>query len=191
MSDDLKKIIPRWEWRYFTEDPGDLSKIFGDLEPVAVQKSREVYLLSEIPDLNIKYRFEQIDIKKLIDTSQEGYEQWKPVFKSDFPLKGPELDKFMGLLGIDLSSDLSFDRVEELGAQLGLSIIKIDKYRKKYVVEGVKCESGEIQVDSKKLYTIAIEDKDPAKVSSILNRLGVESTKNINYPLALQKLVTT
>ena len=187
MLDDLNKIIPRWEWRYFTVDPVELMPVFRGIEPVAEQTTHHTYLISQNPELNIKFRDGHLDVKYLIETNSAGFERWKPVFKGEFPLEGAKLDQFMQIVGMDVSSDLSVGSLEDLSEQLELVSLEIHKERKKYLVDGVSCEYAEIKAQDKIIFTMAIEDPDPNKISLVHESLGVRVNENVNYPTALKK----
>ena len=42
----MSEIVPRWEWRHFGQDFGDVDATLGPLSPERVQESDEVYVLS-------------------------------------------------------------------------------------------------------------------------------------------------
>ena len=187
MLDDLNKVIPRWEWRYFTVDPVELLPVFRGIEPVAEQTTQHTYLISQNPALNMKFRDGHLDVKYLVETSSAGFEKWKPVFKAEFPLDGAKLDQLLQIVGMDVSSDLSLGSLEDLSEQLELATLEIHKERKKYLVDDVSCEHAEIKAHDKIIFTMAIEDPDPEKISSARESLGVRVSENVNYPTALKK----
>ncbi len=83
MGEGLPAVIhPRWEWRTFGDHFGPAEEAFAKLTSTGMQESDELYLLSaEHPDINVKVRFNLLDIKKLVEVDPDGLEQWRPIIQ--------------------------------------------------------------------------------------------------------------
>ena len=74
----MENIIPRWEWRTFGESLGEADDRFAALEPLGVQESDELYLLSLVTDENVKVRDLLMDIKTLQQVNSDGWSSGNP-----------------------------------------------------------------------------------------------------------------
>src|SRR3954452_15420817 len=94
-TDAPAAIVPRWEWRTFAKDLGEVGKRFDALTPDHVQESDETYLLSMRSDASIKLRYELADVKILEEVAHEGPERWRPVLKTAPPLSPDDVRPLM------------------------------------------------------------------------------------------------
>ena len=94
MSTELKieeVSKPRFEFRTFGQDFSEAAYRMSRLsvpvpEEVWERQSAEIYILSRTNDINnTKIRDGKMDIKALLK-EVDGFEQWKPMIKSDFPI---------------------------------------------------------------------------------------------------------
>jgi exopolyphosphatase / guanosine-5'-triphosphate,3'-diphosphate pyrophosphatase len=79
-------IVARWEWRTFGERFGAAADRLGELAPTSVDDSDELYVVSSRGEGNIKVRGGVLDVKRLEQVGDDGFKQWKPVAKAEFPL---------------------------------------------------------------------------------------------------------
>jgi exopolyphosphatase / guanosine-5'-triphosphate,3'-diphosphate pyrophosphatase len=79
-------IVPRWERRTFGERFGAADDRLGELVPTSVDDSDELYVVSSRGKGNIKVRGGVLDVKRLEQVGDDGFKQWKPVAKAEFPL---------------------------------------------------------------------------------------------------------
>jgi exopolyphosphatase/guanosine-5'-triphosphate,3'-diphosphate pyrophosphatase len=94
-------IVPRWEWRTFAGsfDP-DVDGRFDGLRPEHVDESDETYLVSPHSDASVKVRAGLVDVKAVVDVSDDGLERWKPILKAPYPLAGVAVGVLLQALGI-------------------------------------------------------------------------------------------
>jgi exopolyphosphatase/guanosine-5'-triphosphate,3'-diphosphate pyrophosphatase len=64
-----------------------------------VEESDELYLLSA-GGVNVKVRYDLMDIKLLREVDGDGLERWEPVMKAGFPLPAAEVVRVFDALGV-------------------------------------------------------------------------------------------
>ncbi|HTN20469.1 MAG TPA: hypothetical protein VL125_08345 [Pelobium sp.] len=159
------------------------------------RKSEEVYILSRENDLsNVKIRDGKIDIKSFVK-SVDGFEQWCPVMKAQFPVtdlilrndvftalsvKPPELDQhiysyneFMTLVNLHPS----------------LQAVSVHKQRSSYNVNNTFCETATILVNGAKILTISSESTKIEDVKLTVEEIGLDNTENVNYVKAIKRII--
>src|SRR6266576_1245988 len=80
----MTPIVPRWEWRTFGDQFGDVDDSLGTPSR-DIEESRELYLLSATGE-NVKVRGDLLDVKVLREVDNLGLQRWEPVVKAPFPL---------------------------------------------------------------------------------------------------------
>src|SRR5262245_55121053 len=93
------EVVPRWEWRMFSEDLGEVGAKFAALEPERVQESDETYLLSLKGNASVKVRDGVLDVKELVAVDADGLEQCRPVLKATVPLSPDDVRGVMDAFG--------------------------------------------------------------------------------------------
>jgi exopolyphosphatase/guanosine-5'-triphosphate,3'-diphosphate pyrophosphatase len=185
-------IVPRWEWRTFGEHLGRA----GDLrEPDSVEESDELYLLSEDSDASVKVRDGLMDVKLLEAVNGDGLEQWRPILKQRFPLNAEDVSTVLSALGA-APAELEADSytLDALLDQLvhpnpGLTAVRVHKRRAHFHVGGCRTEVSEISVGGRSASTVAVEDEDPAPVSTALQELALSDLPNVCVARGLKTLV--
>lgn len=190
----MPEIVPRWEWRWFGRRFGAAESRLAALTPGAVQESSETYLLSGTGD-NVKVRDSLMDIKVLREVDRNGLEQWMPVMKAGFPLPADEVAKVFEALRLDLpplrraSYDLG-QFIDELAVPSGrIRVIRVQKRRTRYPVDGCTAELCDVVADGRSTRTIAVESEDAAAVITAVRSLGLGGYANTSYPRGLAALV--
>ncbi|MCF7808504.1 MAG: hypothetical protein K9M49_07700 [Candidatus Marinimicrobia bacterium] len=187
----IEPIIPRWEWRIFAENPSELQNYFKSLAPLRREKTDQVYFLVPQPDLNLKFRYDQFDLKQLVEINSQGFQKWTPIYKSPIPLGDRDVDKLLGILGmVPQRSHQAGEYIDPVDIFLGnpdIVKVQVEKYREKYRIDGVSCEYAAIKNDTLKLVTIAIEDADPLNISHVKAKLHIKTEENVSYPAALKQ----
>jgi exopolyphosphatase / guanosine-5'-triphosphate,3'-diphosphate pyrophosphatase len=184
-------IHPRWEWRTFGESFGEAEEAFAALTPTGVQETDELYLLSETrPDINIKVRFNLLDIKKLVEVDENGLEQWRPIVKDEFPLNQEGLADVFGALELSVPpverETYTLDQfVAELAPIAGLRPVNVHKRRVRYEVGGCTSEVTDLVADGHENRTIAIESEDAAAVVAAVESVGLADYLDTNYGAGL------
>src|SRR4051794_24955430 len=194
-TDAPAAIVPRWEWRTFAKDLGEVGKRFDALTPDRVQESDETYLLSMRSDASIKLRDDLADVKLLEEVAHEGLERWRPVLKTAPPLSHDDVRTLMRAANADADhlgpGDYTRERVvEELERpHPSLTTVRVHKRRERYTVGGCMAERSEVRTVHGVRQTIAIESEDPAKVLQVLRDLGLAGRANICLTRELKAMV--
>jgi exopolyphosphatase/guanosine-5'-triphosphate,3'-diphosphate pyrophosphatase len=187
-------IVPRWEWRTFDSEEGDLAGVFAGLSPGKVEQSDELYLLSRTSDASVKVRGGLMDVKELQARNEDGLEQWLPVMKASFPLAAGDVARLFGVLGAtapELGQDsYTLDDVRALvGADPGLLALDVQKHRTRYTVDGVMAENSVIRAGRRARRTIVVEFEDPARVIGVARSGGMGARRNVNMASGLKAMV--
>lgn len=181
-------IVPRWEWRTFGTEFGAADATFAALEPELVQESDETYLLSPATEAAVKIRAGLMDIKQLVEVSQAGLEQWRPVMKETFPLPRGEADKVCAELGIVApppgAGAFSLDEFLAVLAapERGVRAVAVHKLRRHYTLNDCMVEVTEVVAEAQKARTLAIETTDAERVLATVRELGLSERRNTSYP---------
>jgi exopolyphosphatase/guanosine-5'-triphosphate,3'-diphosphate pyrophosphatase len=76
MENAVNNIVPRWEWRTFGASLEQGASAIRKYDETRVKQSTEQYIVSRRGSDNVKIRDGLIDIKTLLDTNDDGLEQW-------------------------------------------------------------------------------------------------------------------
>jgi len=200
----METIVPRWEWRTFGQEFGEAEARFKALTAEKVQRSEETYLLAAGSDANVKIRDGLMDIKSLeivmdIKTlkivNETGLERWRPVLKEGFPISASAVAQVRKALGLPkgpqpegaIPQDRLLADLAPPGG--GVRVVAVHKTRTRYRVHGCVAEVTDVIADGLPVRTIAIEDKDPAKVIAAVAAMGLDGYPNNNYPRGLKELL--
>ncbi len=189
----MPDIVARWEWRTFSEDPTILNRVLGEYQPTTLVSSEETYFLVSPQNLNVKIRNHILDVKQKIMTHPDGMEQWFPVFKCNFPISGNPLEEFAAILDLNMEDDgqaldESFFK-QILNTKTDIVSVSLAKSRNKYDIDGVQAEFTALNINTKMLYTLALEHIDNERISILRKELSLEHLNNENYPQALKRLL--
>jgi exopolyphosphatase/guanosine-5'-triphosphate,3'-diphosphate pyrophosphatase len=164
-------IVPRWEWRVFADDFGDVEARITEIEPDRVEESDEVYLLSASSDASVKLRDGLIDVKQLLAVRPDGLEQWKPVVKEPTTLDAANLRLVIDALNVNVE------------------VLEVHKHRTRYTVEGLMGEITELTTDRGSVHTIAIESEDPERVKQAVHTIGLDGWQVVCMARGLKALL--
>lgn len=191
----MQEIVPRWEWRTFTND---LKKAEENIRKHTEGKSREsaeVYILSEVSMDNTKVRDNLMDIKTLQQVNENRLELWLPIMKGTFPLPVVEIEKVFKCFRVSLPK-LSRDQYtfeqyldEVIRPSKLLKAVNVFKKRTGFTVNNCIVEIADVKVDDKWIKTAAVEMEDPAMVIQTVRELELDTFPNINYLRGLKNLV--
>jgi exopolyphosphatase/guanosine-5'-triphosphate,3'-diphosphate pyrophosphatase len=190
----METIVPRWEWRTFAADLGEADRRFSSLPPGKIQQSDEVYLLSPSVDANVKIRDGLMDVKALEQVNADGFEQWRPVMKSRFPLSAAEVAQVCAALHVAPLSAGGAYSLEQLQAELahpsrGVRAADVHKTRRRYTVGDCLAELTDVIADGQAIRTVALEHEDPARVQAAVREMGLGQFPNVSYPRGLKRLI--
>jgi hypothetical protein len=191
----MENIIPRWEWRTFTNDLGNAEVNIRKHAEGKTRESDEVYILSEVSMDNTKVRDNLMDIKTLQQVNEDRLEQWLPIMKGTFPLPVSEIEKVFKCFKVALPkferTEYTFDQYlkEVIAPSKLLKAVNVHKKRTGFTINNTIVEIAEVTVDGKVIKTAAVEMEDPALVIKTVRELGLDTFPNINYLRGLKNLV--
>ena len=191
----MQEIIPRWEWRTFTNDLGKAEANIRKHPEGKTRESSEVYILSEVSMDNTKVRDDLMDIKTLQQVNEDKLEQWLPIMKGTFPLPVSEIEKVFKCFKVALPkferSEYTFQQYldEIIGKSKLLKAVNVHKQRTGFTINNCIVEIAKVTVEGKVITTAAVEMEDPALVIKTVRELELDTFPNINYLRGLKNLV--
>jgi exopolyphosphatase/guanosine-5'-triphosphate,3'-diphosphate pyrophosphatase len=191
----MENIIPRWEWRTFTNDLGKAEVNIRKHPEGKTRESAEVYVLSEVSMDNTKVRDNLMDIKTLQQVNEDRLEQWLPIMKGTFPLPVAEIEKVFKCFRVALPkfarTEYTFEQYleEVIKPSSLLKAVNVLKKRTGFTINNCIVEVAEVSVGGKVVKTAAVEMEDAALVIKTVRELGLDTFPNINYLRGLKNLV--
>lgn len=191
----MQEIIPRWEWRTFTNDLGKAEETIRSYGEGKMRESDEVYILSEVSMDNTKVRDNLMDIKTLEQVNADRLEQWNPIMKGTFPLPVEEIVKVFRCFKVAVPkferTEYTFNQylTEVIGASSLLKAVNVHKKRTGFTINNCIVEIAEVTVNDINIKTAAVEMEDPARVIETVRLLGLDTFPNINYLRGLKNMV--
>lgn len=191
----MEKIIPRWEYRVFAEDLGEIDGNVRAHECTRVLDSAEDYIVCRSSGNNVKIRDGLLDIKRLENVNDDTLEQWLPVLKVGFPCSADDVAGVFSAFGLtrpEMARDeYTYDQFisEVVGGDDELAVVKVVKKRHGFMLGEVIVEVAEVTFDGVPLKTAAVEHTDPTLVMEIVRELGLDTFTNVNYIRAMKKAV--
>ncbi|MCF8267909.1 MAG: hypothetical protein K9I69_07470 [Ignavibacteriales bacterium] len=191
----MGEIIPRWEWRTFTNDLGKAEETIRKFSEGKTRESDEVYILSEVSMDNTKVRDDLMDIKTLQQVNEDRLEQWLPIMKGTFPLPISEIEKVFKCFRVALPkferNEYTFNQYleEVIKPSSLLKAVNVHKKRTGFTINNTIVEIAEVTVDGKTIKTAAVEMEDPALVIKTVRELELDSFPNINYLRGLKNII--
>lgn len=191
----MSEIIPRWEFRTFTNDLGEAEINIRKHPEGKTRESDEVYILSEVSMDNTKVRDDLMDIKTLQQVNEDRLEQWLPIMKGSFPLPVSEIEKVFKCFKVAVPkferTEYTFDQYlkEVIGASKLLKAVNVHKKRTGFTINNTIVEIAEVTVDGNTIKTAAVEMEDPELVIKTVKEVGLDKFPNINYLRGLKNLV--
>jgi len=191
----MQEIIPRWEWRTFTNDLGKAEENIRKFPEGKTRESSEVYILSEVSMDNTKVRDNLMDIKTLQQVNDDRLELWLPIMKGTFPLPVAEIEKVFKCFKVALPkfnrSEYTFEQYvdEVIKPSKLLKAVNVVKKRTGFTINNCIVEIAEVKVEDKWIKTASVEMEDPALVIKTVRELGLDAFPNINYLRGLKNMV--
>ena len=191
----MQEIIPRWEWRTFTNDLGKAEENIRKFPEGKSRESSEVYILSEVSMDNTKVRDNLMDIKTLQQVNDDRLELWLPIMKGTFPLPVAEIEKVFKCFKVALPkfnrSEYTFEQYvdEVIKPSKLLKAVNVVKKRTGFTINNCIVEIAEVKVEDKWIKTASVEMEDPALVIKTVRELGLDTFPNINYLRGLKNMV--
>ncbi len=191
----MQEIIPRWEFRTFTNDLAKAEENIRKFPEGKTRESSEVYILSEVSMDNTKVRDDLMDIKTLQQVNEDRLEQWLPIMKGTFPLPVAEIEKVFKCFKVAVPkferTEYTFEQYlnEVIAPSKLLKAVNVHKKRTGFTINNTIVEIAEVTVDGKVIKTAAVEMEDPELVIKTVRELGLDAFPNINYLRGLKNLV--
>jgi hypothetical protein len=164
----------------------------GVIDP---RTSSETYVLSEASPHNVKIRANRLEVKLLEDVRDDGCELWRPVLTAVFPVAARDLVAVWDAWGLPFTPfmrsayfvDQFFSEV--VGPTHQLRAVSVTKARARFSVLGCQAERALLSIGGAQWETVALEDVDPARISSVLWSIGEPLPATSNYPALLKQIV--
>lgn len=186
-------MIPRYEYRVWAHDLGELhARLVEHGEPAGIRESEETYLVRGT-DVNVKIRAGVLDVKHLIGTEQ-GFQLWTPIVKGTFPLSvGMVHEVLVRLLETDPPTSeeepCEVSRFLDLARQVEVIVATVSKRRHGYLHGRCILEFAEIAVGGSGLHSVAVESEDLATAAAMAAQLRISSLPNQSYPMAIRQVL--
>jgi len=187
-----------WEWRGFGVPSESLTERIRGFPTIYAtpQKVTDRYLWTPGCEVNLKLRFAQFKIKRLVDEGVGGVEEWleDPHENYDFPLDGLLYHEVATIFGSEgapraVSLEDEHEFLDQLSKDIpDLQVFAVDKLRWQHrgpegtaeIVEFAEIRAPEACV------SIGIEDDDPEKIRRTLEELGLPGElRTLNYLQAI------
>ncbi len=193
----MQAIIPRYEFRAFAQNFGLAEEKMRKLSKLdKFRESSEIYILSlSNNENNVKIRYDTLDIKVWVK-EEKGLQQWKPRMQAVFPVKMEVLrDDVFPALGTAVPE---FNRSEYTLAQFlediltphpQLVLARVFKRRFGYTINGCIGEIAELLINGAAIKTMALESADIEAVLKVKQMLGLHEYENVNYLLAIKRIL--
>jgi hypothetical protein len=191
---------PRFEYRSFGRCFKKQAERMARLsvpvpEKVWERQSIETYIVSRKNDINnTKIRDGKMDIKTFVQ-NVDGFEQWNPLMKGEFPISAEVLKKEVFPAFMVPVPELSKDTytLEEflsmVKANPELQAVTVEKLRYGYMVNNTICETGEVYINGAKVYTINSESTEVEDLKKTVKDCALEGVENINYLQAIKRII--
>ncbi|MDD5765151.1 MAG: hypothetical protein PHW79_02695 [Candidatus Marinimicrobia bacterium] len=177
--------FPRWEWRVFGKSLQEPSEIIRHYPCLRERQSADLYVLSEFSTVNCKVRDSVLDVKILLKTGKDRLEQWTSHRKISFPPTLNDIDELVGLLKIGkLPAKMNYDEEEfirAVGQYAKLNLVKVQKKRAEYLINGVKVEIAGLMINGDNFQTVGVEHEAPDKAWKVIRLLEIDGLENTNY----------
>lgn len=192
---------PRFEYRSFGRSFEQQATRMARLsipvpEKVWERRSVETYIVSRTNDVNnTKIRDGKMDIKTFVQ-SVDGFEQWNPLMKGEFPISADVLNKeVFPAFKVDSLPQLYKESytVDEFLAMIDrhpdLQAVRVEKIRYGYMVNDTICETGEVYINGARIVTINSESTEVEDLKKTVKDVGLEGVENINYLQAIKRVI--
>ncbi len=193
---------PRFEFRSFGQCFCEAHKRMARLsvpvpEKVWERESDEIYIVSKANDINnTKIRNGKMDIKTFV-RSVDGFEQWNPLMKGEFPISREVLENEvfpafmveMPKLDKDKDSYTLDEFIAMVKANPDLAAVRVHKQRFGYMVNDTICEVGNVLINGAKVVTINSESTEIEDIKKTVADCHLEGVENINYLQAIKRVI--
>ena len=190
----MGSITPRWEWRTFANDVGDVDRRLRTLTG-GRRDSAETYIVAPGAEINTKIRDEILDIKVLQQVDGHGLELWLPVLKVPFPLTDEAVQAALCAWGLPPVEHVSRRwpvaafLADIVARQPSLARVDVTKVRYGAVIDDCLVEIADLTFAGEPVRTIAVESVDADRVWRTVDALGLSTFENVSYVKALKRFI--
>ncbi|MDR1762625.1 MAG: hypothetical protein LBR64_01535 [Dysgonamonadaceae bacterium] len=192
---------PRFEYRSFGRCFKKQAERMARLsipvpEKVWERKSIETYIVSRTNDVNnTKIRDGKMDIKTFVQAI-DGFEQWNPLMKGEFPISAEVLEKEVfpafkvnNLPKLDKAQYTLGEFLDIICSNPDLQAVTVEKVRYGYMVNDTICETGDVYINGAKVETINSESTELEDIRKTVHDVGLDGIENINYLQAIKRVI--
>ncbi|MCL2597248.1 MAG: hypothetical protein FWD66_06265 [Paludibacter sp.] len=192
---------PRFEYRSFgrcfKKEAERMARLSIPVpEKVWERRSVETYIVSRTNDVNnTKIRDGKMDIKTFVQ-NVDGFEQWNPLMKGEFPISAEVLNKeVFPAFKVNNLPELKKDTytLDEFLTMIknhpDLQAVIVEKVRYGYMVNDTICETGDVYINGAKTVTINSESTEVEDLKKTVKDVGLEGVENINYLQAIKRVI--
>jgi len=193
----MRETGARYEFRVFAHDLGIVEETMRSRAHVdRYRESAEVYIMSAANDENnTKVRGGLMDIKVLVNRDRD-LEQWNPRMKGEFPLPRDRIrDEVFTAFGVpvpELERDsYSFEQAldEIIGPHPSLAAVSVYKQRSAFDIDGCIAELANVYINGAMMRTACLESTDSDLVLEMRSQLHLDQYPNVNYLLAIKRVI--
>jgi len=193
----MPEIALRYEFRSFAQNFGRVEEKIQQLSKLEkFRESNEIYILSRVNnEKNIKIRYDTLDIKAFV-REKKGLQQWSPYLKAGFPLQmtviREEVFPSLGVVVPQLNqSEYTLGQFLEdiIRPHPELNLARVYKRRFGYSIHGCICEIVELLINDAAIKTVAVESDNIERVLKAIEMLGLQEYENVNYLLAIKRIL--
>lgn len=178
------KTKARWEWRVFSTKPFTrLAPLFDKMTAAHSKSDKDIYILREDLDANIKVRNGRLDIKLLTETAPCGAEKWAPAFRCDFPPDAAARAAIRELCGAELPDMTSENSHPDAD---GFRFVEVVKERDIFVVESTIIEIGTADLLDTRMWTLCAESEHLDQIEYFVKGCRMESERVTGYAAMLK-----
>ncbi|GHV72388.1 hypothetical protein FACS1894201_01270 [Bacteroidia bacterium] len=192
---------PRFEYRSFGRCFKKQAERMARLsvpvpEKVWERKSIETYIVSRTNDVNnTKIRDGKMDIKTFVQ-NVDGFEQWNPLMKGEFPISAEVLKKEVfpafkvnNLPELTQATYTLEEFLTIIKNHPDLQAVTVEKLRFGYMVNDTICETGDVYINGAKVVTINSESTEVEDLKKTVKDVSLEGVENINYLQAIKRVI--
>jgi len=193
----VSQIIPRYEFRTFAQNFGMVeTRMRKNSKCEQIRESSEIYIVSAANnENNTKIRDRKMDIKVLVETKQ-GLERWNPRMKGEFPMKTEMIkNEVFPAFGVEAPEfkreEYTLDQYlsELIMPHPQLTAVQVFKRRFAFTINGCITEIAQLLINGAAIQTVAVELEDVAAILKAIDILGLTEYENINYLLAIKRII--
>lgn len=147
------------------------------------------YLVSAFPDVNVKIRDDELQVKRLLATT-DGFQRWCPTWNHTGALDPQDLGRFHGELGVEPAGVVAAtaELVALAQAHADLVVVEVTKHRRQGDEAGVTAEVTALERDDgASITTSAIEGTDLDGLRVVRAGLGLDDAENVAMPAGVAR----